>query len=174
MFTWICPQCGREVPPAYADCPDCAAKAAASAAARLLLRRSRPLSRYRHCRPLHRPCISASAAATTAASRGSALLPATAASAGSGLLPATAAGSTVLPAASAAACPGVLSAGTAAATAAAARRWPRPLRPANLAVDGGLRARLCGPRGRHLLGGSDRARGQPAQQAAGQRGEPGG
>ncbi len=33
MFTWICPQCGREVPPAYADCPDCAAKAAASAAA---------------------------------------------------------------------------------------------------------------------------------------------
>ena len=32
MFTWICPQCGREVPPAYADCPDCAAKAAASAA----------------------------------------------------------------------------------------------------------------------------------------------
>jgi hypothetical protein len=33
MFTWICPQCGREVPPAYSDCPDCAAKAAASAAA---------------------------------------------------------------------------------------------------------------------------------------------
>ena len=30
MFTWICPQCGREVPPAYADCPDCAAKAAAA------------------------------------------------------------------------------------------------------------------------------------------------
>jgi hypothetical protein len=28
MFTWICPQCGREVPPAYNDCPDCAAKAA--------------------------------------------------------------------------------------------------------------------------------------------------
>ena len=28
MFTWICPQCGREVPPAYSDCPDCAAKAA--------------------------------------------------------------------------------------------------------------------------------------------------
>src|SRR4051812_4303727 len=24
MFTWICPQCGREVPPAYTDCPDCA------------------------------------------------------------------------------------------------------------------------------------------------------
>jgi len=23
MFTWICPQCGREVPPAYTDCPDC-------------------------------------------------------------------------------------------------------------------------------------------------------
>ena len=23
MFTWICPKCGREVPPAYSDCPDC-------------------------------------------------------------------------------------------------------------------------------------------------------
>ena len=29
MFTWICPQCGREVPPAYYDCPDCSKKAAA-------------------------------------------------------------------------------------------------------------------------------------------------
>ena len=29
MFTWICPQCGREVPPAYNECPDCAAKTAA-------------------------------------------------------------------------------------------------------------------------------------------------
>jgi hypothetical protein len=29
MFTWICPQCGREVPPAYTECPDCANKAAA-------------------------------------------------------------------------------------------------------------------------------------------------
>jgi hypothetical protein len=26
MFTWICPTCGREVPPAYNDCPDCSAK----------------------------------------------------------------------------------------------------------------------------------------------------
>lgn len=26
MFTWICPQCGREVPPAYNDCPDCSKK----------------------------------------------------------------------------------------------------------------------------------------------------
>jgi hypothetical protein len=26
MFTWICPQCGREVPPSYDKCPDCAAK----------------------------------------------------------------------------------------------------------------------------------------------------
>jgi hypothetical protein len=26
MFTWICPQCGREVPPSYNECPDCAAK----------------------------------------------------------------------------------------------------------------------------------------------------
>src|ERR1051326_2885448 len=24
MFTWICPKCGREVPPAYNECPDCA------------------------------------------------------------------------------------------------------------------------------------------------------
>jgi hypothetical protein len=31
MFTWICPQCGREVPPAYNDCPDCSKKAAAAA-----------------------------------------------------------------------------------------------------------------------------------------------
>ncbi len=23
MFTWICPQCGAEVPPAYNDCPNC-------------------------------------------------------------------------------------------------------------------------------------------------------
>jgi hypothetical protein len=28
MFTWICPQCGREVPPAYNECPDCTKKAA--------------------------------------------------------------------------------------------------------------------------------------------------
>ena len=27
MFTWICPQCGREVPPSYTECPDCAQKA---------------------------------------------------------------------------------------------------------------------------------------------------
>ena len=26
MFTWICPQCGREVLPSYDACPDCAAK----------------------------------------------------------------------------------------------------------------------------------------------------
>jgi hypothetical protein len=30
MFTWICPQCGREVPPSYDACPDCAAKEKAS------------------------------------------------------------------------------------------------------------------------------------------------
>ena len=29
MFTWICPQCGKEVPPAYNDCPDCSKRAAA-------------------------------------------------------------------------------------------------------------------------------------------------
>src|ERR1035437_4689408 len=32
MFTWICPQCGREVPPAYNDCPDCAKTAAGGGA----------------------------------------------------------------------------------------------------------------------------------------------
>src|SRR5512146_1113520 len=26
MFTWICPQCGREVPPSYTECPDCTSK----------------------------------------------------------------------------------------------------------------------------------------------------
>lgn len=32
MFTWICPQCGREVPPSYDECPDCKEKAAAQQA----------------------------------------------------------------------------------------------------------------------------------------------
>jgi len=31
MFTWICPTCGREVPPSYDQCPDCAARAKAGA-----------------------------------------------------------------------------------------------------------------------------------------------
>lgn len=26
MFTWICPTCGRECPPSYTECPDCAGK----------------------------------------------------------------------------------------------------------------------------------------------------
>jgi hypothetical protein len=30
MFTWICPTCGREVPPSYDECPDCAAKSKAA------------------------------------------------------------------------------------------------------------------------------------------------
>lgn len=30
MFTWICPQCGREVPPSYDECPDCKERAAAA------------------------------------------------------------------------------------------------------------------------------------------------
>ncbi len=33
MFTWICPQCGREVPPAYTECPDCTKRAAEAGAA---------------------------------------------------------------------------------------------------------------------------------------------
>lgn len=28
MFSWICPQCGREVPPSYTECPDCKGKSA--------------------------------------------------------------------------------------------------------------------------------------------------
>ncbi len=28
MFTWICPKCGREVPPSYDECPNCAAATA--------------------------------------------------------------------------------------------------------------------------------------------------
>src|SRR5690348_15430553 len=28
MFTWICPKCGREVPPAYTECPNCEGKTA--------------------------------------------------------------------------------------------------------------------------------------------------
>jgi hypothetical protein len=35
MFTWICPQCGREVPPSYSECPDCAERAKASANAQI-------------------------------------------------------------------------------------------------------------------------------------------
>ena len=31
MFTWICPTCGREVPPSYDACPDCAAREKAGA-----------------------------------------------------------------------------------------------------------------------------------------------
>src|SRR5690242_15479650 len=33
MFTWICPTCGREVPPSYTECPDCVGKTAQTAAA---------------------------------------------------------------------------------------------------------------------------------------------
>jgi hypothetical protein len=29
MFSWICPQCGSEVPPSYSDCPNCKPVAAA-------------------------------------------------------------------------------------------------------------------------------------------------
>lgn len=33
MFTWICPQCGAEVPPSYNDCPQCAERKAQQEAA---------------------------------------------------------------------------------------------------------------------------------------------
>jgi hypothetical protein len=33
MFSYNCEKCGREVPPAYSECPDCAAKAASAPAA---------------------------------------------------------------------------------------------------------------------------------------------
>lgn len=33
MFAWICPKCGREVPPSETECPDCAARSAAEPAA---------------------------------------------------------------------------------------------------------------------------------------------
>src|SRR3954452_10690102 len=32
MFTWICPKCGREVGPAYNDCPDCSKQTPAAEA----------------------------------------------------------------------------------------------------------------------------------------------
>ncbi|MEN6604647.1 MAG: hypothetical protein ABFD86_19720, partial [Bryobacteraceae bacterium] len=31
MFTWICPKCGREVPPSYSECPNCAGASESSA-----------------------------------------------------------------------------------------------------------------------------------------------
>jgi len=31
MFTWICPQCGRDVPPSASECPTCAQRQAAAA-----------------------------------------------------------------------------------------------------------------------------------------------
>ena len=33
MFSWICPDCGRVVPPSQTECPDCVAKAAGAAQA---------------------------------------------------------------------------------------------------------------------------------------------
>lgn len=33
MFTWICPKCGKEVPPAYSECPNCVPAAAVPPAA---------------------------------------------------------------------------------------------------------------------------------------------
>ncbi len=33
MFTWVCPKCGKDVPPAYSECPNCAATPALETAA---------------------------------------------------------------------------------------------------------------------------------------------
>jgi len=46
MFTWICPQCGREVPPSASECPDCEGKTQAtpSAGARFPTTASEPVA----------------------------------------------------------------------------------------------------------------------------------
>jgi len=54
MFTWICPKCGREVPPSHTECPDC--KAAERRAQEARHRRPRPPLPHR------RPGVSCSAA----------------------------------------------------------------------------------------------------------------
>mgnify|MGYP001157474322 CR=1 FL=1 len=36
MFTWICPQCGQEVPPSSPECPECARRARESASGAVL------------------------------------------------------------------------------------------------------------------------------------------
>ena len=80
MFTWICPQCGREVPPAYNDCPDCSKKAAPAGggAAAAGQPAGPPAQRTRR----HRRSTATAAA----------LLPAAAATAAAGVLSAAAAG----------------------------------------------------------------------------------
>src|ERR1035441_10403029 len=150
MFTWICPQCGREVPPAYADCPDCAAKAAAAGAAAPPQPPAEPGPPLQSAPPPAYPPPPPPAAAQP-------YYPPPAPPPAPGLFP---------PA------PPAFPAGT--ITAAAARRSPQPLRPANLAVDGGFRPCFCGAGVRHLLDRSGGARDRAAEQAVGQRGEPGG
>ena len=51
MFTWICPQCGREVPPAYNECPDCSNKAAPAGGVPVAGRRPRRRRTRRHQQP---------------------------------------------------------------------------------------------------------------------------
>src|SRR5690349_12271059 len=42
MFNWICPTCGREVPPSKTDCPDCAERARQAAAQSVSTEQGRP------------------------------------------------------------------------------------------------------------------------------------
>lgn len=51
MFTWICPQCGREVPPSQAECPHCASGGAAETTTARPAAPSRPTATPTHRLP---------------------------------------------------------------------------------------------------------------------------